>query len=197
MKALSLVTLLVLSNISLLQAREIQPLDEKMETPITNPFLQGRNIASAPPVVDMTVQVHTRIAQLERELEIQKVNYEKKIEYLQAELRKSQKNLVERSVNQMKKEKMIAEDHIQDKKEMTQKLAITNQKLQEYQNLLSAVKPNQDMKLLIESNTQLAAELRKATNQLAHPNLKKAGATEAIAIKDTNSSGRFPASDSK
>lgn len=144
--------------------------------------------------VAMESEKEMKISNLNKLLEQQQHSYDEKISYLQDELKKSKERLIEKSINtekiQANVEKRFAEESSYLKKELVAK----TKTLMEYQRQLEKVKPSEELKNLINSNAQLAVELRRSNDQLAIIQLKS---NEAMAAKPTPvqaTGGRMPAS---
>lgn len=159
-----------------------------------NPFKNGVPAGAPGNVAMLESEKDMKIANLHKLLDQQQHSYDEKISYLQDELKKSKERLIEKSINtermQANVEKRFAEESTYLKKELVAK----TKTLMEYQRQLEKVKPSEEMKNLINVNTNLAVELRKTNDQLAIIQLK---GYEAVAGKDApaqTTGGRAPAS---
>lgn len=157
-----------------------------------NPFKNG--IPGGGSVAMMESDKDMKISNLNKLLEQQQHSYDEKISYLQDELKKSKERLIEKSINtekiQANVEKRFAEESSYLKKELVAK----TKTIMEYQRQLEKVKPSEELKNLINSNTQLAVELRRSNDQLAIIQLKTNEAMAAKPAPAQATGGRMPAS---
>jgi hypothetical protein len=158
-----------------------------------NPFKNGIGVTTIN-VAMMESEKDMKISNLNKLLDQQQHSYDEKISYLQDELKKSKERLIEKSINtekmQASAERLFAEESSYLKKELVAK----TKTLMEYQRQLEKVKPSEEMKNLINVNTNLAVELRKTNDQLAIIQLKGYEAVAGKAAPAQITGGRAPAS---
>lgn len=136
-----------------------------------------------------------KIATLNKLLDQQQRQYERKISYLEEELQKSKVRLVEKSINHEKIQEMAETRFNEEATFLKRELVAKTKTLMEYQRQLEKIKPTEDMKNLIKINTELALEVRRSTDQLAIMQLKGDEVVKPGQERNLErSSGRMPAS---
>lgn len=178
MKAMLIVSVIISSNFSILMAKDLNPYED---TFVTN--LNEKNQESA-------FNQNTKVAYLTKLLERQQKAYDEKIGYLEAELKKTQDRLVEKSLNQDKLETSLKEKYTMDTMALKKELAYKVKALLDYQRQMEKMKPSEDLKSIVKLNTELASEMRRSEDRLAVFQLK-----QVEDMRSTHSSGaRLPAS---
>ena len=135
-----------------------------------------------------------KIANLNKLLEQQQHSYDEKISYLQEELKKSKERLIEKSINTAKMQASVERRFSEESTYLKKELVAKTKTLMEDQRQLEKVKPSDEMKNLINVNTNLAVELRKTNDQLAIIQLKGYEAVAGKAAPAQVTGGRAPAS---
>ncbi len=153
-----------------------------------NPFKNGAPVAMLESEKDM------KIANLNKLLDQQQHSYDEKISYLQEELKKSKERLIEKSINTEKMQANVEKRFAEESSYLKKELVAKTKTLMEYQRQLEKVKPSEEMKNLINVNTNLAVELRKTNDQLAIIQLKGYEAVAGKAAPAQVTGGRAPAS---
>lgn len=195
----AILSLIMLSNLAVLNAREIQFAEETMphDTTLLGEGIRADIAFDPQPFALSQKNDQLKVENLEKQLALQKRAYEDKIHYLQGELKKSQYLLVEKSVHQLKQEKMLTKNFAEETTFLKKELVVRNKKIMEFQRLVEKFKPGQDTRDLILTNSELSTELRKATDYIANIAIvdenKKEAIANAIKSGETKSS-RLPAS---
>lgn len=107
--------------------------------------------------------------------------YEDKVTYLESELAKYKDRLVEKSLYLEKSQEGLKIKHEQEIAFLKREVIYKTKSLLEAQRQLEKINPSEDMKNLIRLNNEMAAQMRRAEDQLAMSQLK-------------NDKGRVPAS---
>lgn len=107
--------------------------------------------------------------------------YEDKIAYLESELAKYKNSLVEKSLYLEKSQEGLKVKYEQEIAFLKREVIYKTKSLLEAQRQLEKINPSEDMKNLIRLNNEMAAQMRRAEDQLAISQLK-------------NDKGRMPAS---
>jgi hypothetical protein len=111
--------------------------------------------------------------------------YEDKIAYLEAELAKYKGRLVEKSLYLEKSQEGLKTKYEQEITYLKREVIYKTKSLMEAQRQIEKMNPSEDMKSLIKVNTEMAAQIRSAQDQLAIANLK---------MNKPNTVNRVPAS---
>ena len=134
-----------------------------------------------------------KIQSLNKLLEQQQKSYERKIVFLEEELKKSKDRLIEKSINHDKIQAMTESRFNEEAAFLKREVVAKTKTMMEYQRQLEKIKPSEDLKQLIKINTDLAVELRKSSDQMALIQLKGsalADKPDPVEVKG----GRMPAS---
>jgi hypothetical protein len=130
-----------------------------------------------------------KVTYLTKLLDYQQKMYDKKISFLEEELKKSHDRLIEKSMNQEKFEDAMATKYSAEAILLKKELAYKTKSLFEIQRQMEKMKPSEDLKNMIKLNSEMASELRKSEDKMAFIQLKYIEATPGV-----NSKSRMPAS---
>lgn len=98
--------------------------------------------------------------------------YEDKITFLEAEVSKYKESLVEKSLFLEKSQEGLKVKYEQEVAFLKRELIYKTKSLLEAQRQLEKINPSEDMKNLIKLNNEMAAQMRRAEDQLAISQLK-------------------------
>lgn len=132
---------------------------------------------------------------LERKIEMQKKHYEERIAYLQAELKKAQTKVVENAIAYQAREKKLKDEFKIEKSTYTRDIIAKNKTILEYNQIIDKFKLGAEAKELIETNNQLAIQLRAAQDQIAGMKYLEQYPLETLAnkeFKNVSEFGTFP-----
>lgn len=193
----AILSLILLSSVATANAYEIQMADEANYDLITTEGIKADLAFEAQPFGISQKNEELKVEHLEKQLALQKRTYEDKISYLQKELKKSQQLLVDKSIHQLRQEKMFAKNFAEESTYLKREIVAKNKTIMEFQRLVEKFKPGQDTRDLVVTNTELSTELRKAHDLIANMSIVNESKTEAIAKGVETSekkTGRLPAS---
>lgn len=156
-----------------------------------NPF---KTVPGTGAVAMLESEKDMKISNLNKLLDQQQHSYDEKISYLQEELKKSKERLIEKSINTEKMQASVERRFSEESTYLKKELVAKTKTLMEYQRQLEKIKPSEEMKNLINVNTNLAVELRKTNDQLAIIQLKGYEAVAGKAAPAQVTGGRAPAS---
>jgi hypothetical protein len=135
------------------------------------------------------------VDKLSRLVAFQQRSYEEKINYLEIELNKTKTRLIDKSLNEEKLQTALKDQFENEINFLKKELAAKTRTALEYQRQIEKMNPTEDMKKMIQLNTELASDLRKAEGHLAAIELENKHYKGTLAQKaEPVKSGRKPAS---
>lgn len=178
MKAMLIVSGIILSNFSILLAKDLSPYEDT--------FINNLNDKNQ----EANFNQEMKLSYVTKLMERQQKSYDEKITFLEAELRKTKDQLLEKSLNQEKLESTLKTKYGMETLALKKELAYKVKSILDYQRQIEKMNPSEDLKNVIKMNTDMASELRKSEDRLAIFQLK-----QVEQMRGSHSGGaRLPAS---